>query len=321
MESSCASAPITKEPENIEAAGKARERETNASNLFKAPQAAEKRETNAPCRRKTAENMGARETNVSEKETAATRRDGEPLTSAVQERRQEVTAAAEHQAAGESSSLSQERTAAKDGPHRVCPDPGAGGKVEEDGYRSDTAETVRVKTPPTDPAAGNGMTRHTRCSRRQLIRFLKGGSEYFNPEEVRRIIPAARLAPKGSLNAIYMLDEDMMLFTHAFPDVDEGELRAQCRSTVSEYEESMQAWEETEDTGELDSSSTDSEDEDELTGEDLLRALDKPPAVIGPATVPKALPCYIDWPERVLRQTILVASIAAENESNINRTD
>ncbi|MFO0005897.1 MAG: hypothetical protein ACK559_32705, partial [bacterium] len=43
--------------------------------------------------------------------------------------------------------------------------------------------------------------------------------------------------------------------------------------------------------------------------------------MIGPATAPKALPCYIDWPKRVLRQTILVSSIAAEIESNINRTD
>jgi hypothetical protein len=183
------------------------------------------------------------------------------------------------------------------------------------------AETVRIVTPPTDPAAGNGTIRHTSGFRRQLIRFLKGGSEYFNPEEVRRIIRAARLGPKGSLNAIYMLDEDMMLFMHAFPDADEGELRAQCHNTVLEYEESMQAWEETEDDGELDSSSTDSEDEDELTGEDLLRALDKPPAVISPAITPKALPSCIDWPKRVLQQTILVSSIPGEMESNINQTD
>jgi hypothetical protein len=80
-------------------------------------------------------------------------------------------------------------------------------------------------------------------------------------------------------------------------------------------------WEETKDAGELDSSSTDSEDKDELTGEDLLQTLDKPPAVIGPATAPKALPSYIDWPKRVLRQTILVSSIAVEIELNIIRTD
>ncbi len=90
MESSCASAPLAKGLGNIEAAGKAEERETNASNLFKAPQAAEEWETNAPCRREMAEDMGTRETNVSEKETAVERRDERPLTSAGQERRQEV---------------------------------------------------------------------------------------------------------------------------------------------------------------------------------------------------------------------------------------
>jgi hypothetical protein len=100
MEGSCASAPLAKGPGNIEAAGKAEKRETNASNLFEASQAAEGRETDAPCRRKKAENMGTRETNVSEKEIASARRDGEPLTSASQERRQETAIAAKHLAQG-----------------------------------------------------------------------------------------------------------------------------------------------------------------------------------------------------------------------------
>ena len=43
--------------------------------------------------------LGAWETNMPERETAALRRDGEPLTSAVQERRQEEAAAEQHQAA------------------------------------------------------------------------------------------------------------------------------------------------------------------------------------------------------------------------------
>jgi hypothetical protein len=118
-----------------------------------------------------------------------------------------------------------------------------------------------------------------------------------------------------------MLDDDIMLFMHAFQDADDGELRAQCRSTVLEYEESMQAWEEARDDGELDSSSINSEDEGELTGDDLLRDLEKPLAVIGSAAAPKAQPSYINWPKRVLRKTILVSSIAAEIESNINRTN
>ncbi len=107
---------------------------------------------------------------------------GEPLTSAGQEQRQEETVAAKHQAAGESSSPSQERTVAKDVRHQVCSDPGAGDKVEEGGYWSDTAETVRVETMPTDPGAGNETMHHTSALRRQLIRFLEDGSEYFTPE-------------------------------------------------------------------------------------------------------------------------------------------
>jgi hypothetical protein len=98
MESSCASAPPAREPENIEAAGKARERESNASDPLTAPKARKGRETNAPCQRET-ESMGAWETNMPERETAAVRRDGELLTSAVQERRQEEAAAEQHQAA------------------------------------------------------------------------------------------------------------------------------------------------------------------------------------------------------------------------------
>jgi hypothetical protein len=98
MESSCASAPPAREPENTEAAGKARERETNASDPLTGPKARKGRETNVPCPRVT-ESMGARETNVPKKETAAVRRDGEPLTSVAKEQRQKEAAADRHQAA------------------------------------------------------------------------------------------------------------------------------------------------------------------------------------------------------------------------------
>ena len=54
MESNSANVPLTEGSTDVEAAGKTRERETNAPNLFKAPQAAEERETNAPCLRETA---------------------------------------------------------------------------------------------------------------------------------------------------------------------------------------------------------------------------------------------------------------------------
>jgi hypothetical protein len=71
----------------------------------------------------------------------------------------------------------------------------------------------------------------------------------------------------------------------------------------------------------LDSDSTDSEDEGELTGSDLLRDLEESAAITCPDAALSARPNYIDWPKRVLRQTILVSSIAAEIKSNIDRAD
>ncbi len=78
---------------DVVAAGKTRERETNAPDQFKAPRAAEEREPNAPCQRKTAEDARTRETNVSEEEAAAVRRDGGLLTIADQQLRRENSAA------------------------------------------------------------------------------------------------------------------------------------------------------------------------------------------------------------------------------------
>ncbi len=141
------------------------------------------------------------------------------------------------------------------------------------------------------------------------------------PDEVRRIIRAARVGPEGSLNAICMLDDNRTLFMHAFPDTDDRELRAQCHSTLLEHEESMQAWEEARNSGELDSDSINSEDEGELTGGDLLRDLEESAVITCPDAAPAAQPNYIDWHKRVLRQTILVSSITAEIESNIDRAD
>ncbi len=101
MESSCASALLLRELENMEAARETRERETNASNLLAAPEAAGRRETNAPCLKETAKSTGARETNVPEERSAAIRRDGEPLTSTAKKRRQKEAAANRHQVAAD----------------------------------------------------------------------------------------------------------------------------------------------------------------------------------------------------------------------------
>jgi hypothetical protein len=90
MESNSANAPSANGSTGVEAAGKTGERETNAPNLFEAPQAAEERETNAPCQGETAKNTGTRETNVLEKDTAAARIDGRPPVIAEQQRRVSV---------------------------------------------------------------------------------------------------------------------------------------------------------------------------------------------------------------------------------------
>jgi hypothetical protein len=118
-----------------------------------------------------------------------------------------------------------------------------------------------------------------------------------------------------------MLDDDISLFMHAFPDADDRELRAHCLSTLLEYEESMRTWEEAKDSGELDSDGSSSEDEDELTGSELLRDLD-PPAPCPPADAAQTVQSgRLEWPKKVLQQTNLVSSIEAEIELNINRAD
>jgi hypothetical protein len=83
----------------------------------------------------------------------------------------------------------------------------------------------------------------------------------------------------------------------------------------------MQAWEEAKDSGELDSDSDSSDDEDELTGNELLRDLDPPAPCLPADAAPTAPSGRLEWPKKVLQQTNLVSSIAAEIERNINRAD
>ncbi len=102
-----------------------------------------------------------------------------------------------------------------------------------------------------------------------------------------------------------------------FPKASKRKLREQCR----EYKESMLVWKEMKDTGELCTSDTDSEEEDELTGEELLRALDKVLAVADPAEALRAESRGIGWPKRALRQTVFVSSIAVEILTDTGRAD
>jgi hypothetical protein len=124
MESNSANVLPTKGSTGVEAAGKTGERETNAPSLFKAPQAAEERETNAACLRETAKNAGTRETNVSERGTAAARRDGGPLTIAEQQQQEEVTVVSKPP------NQVQKEAAIVTAPQTAGPDPGDGAKQE-----------------------------------------------------------------------------------------------------------------------------------------------------------------------------------------------
>ncbi len=262
MESNSANAPSANGSTGVKAAGKTGERETNAPNLFKAPQAAEERETKAPCQGAIAENTGTRETNVSKKDTVAARRDGSPPAITEQQWRQGVAAV------DEPPNQAQKGATIMDTPQTTGLDSGDGAKTG--GCRPNIPDASRAGTPASQASRG-GSASPSRCLRRQLTQLLKEGSECFNPDEVRRIIQAARAGPEGSLTAICMLDDDIALFMHAFPDADDRELRAHCLSTLLEYEESMRAWEEAKNSGELGSDGSNSEDEDELTGIELLQ--------------------------------------------------
>ncbi len=95
MESSCASAPPAREPENIEASGKARERETNTSDPLTAPEARNQR----TLLEGDGKHGGMGNQHAGERETAAVRRNSKPLNSAVQEQWQKEAAANRHLAA------------------------------------------------------------------------------------------------------------------------------------------------------------------------------------------------------------------------------
>jgi hypothetical protein len=121
-------------PENIEAAGKARERENNASDPLTAPEARKVQETNMP-----------------ERETAAVRRDSERLTSTVQEWRQEEAAAEQHHlAAGE-----QPLPPAREGTELVTspltyPKTGSRDAIGMDGRQLMAAKVSRAETSHMD---------------------------------------------------------------------------------------------------------------------------------------------------------------------------
>jgi hypothetical protein len=189
MESSCASAPPAREPENIEAAGKPRERETNASDPLTVLKARKVRETNVPCPRET-ESMRAREINVPEKETAAVRRDGKPLASAAVERRQKEAAADRHQAAAGERPPSSAREGTGPVPLSAT-DPGRKMRVVvgSDRPQLTAAKADRVETSRNDSRLNCDLAVRLRLEATSaLARDLTAGTDCLSPLAVRLII-------------------------------------------------------------------------------------------------------------------------------------
>jgi hypothetical protein len=200
MESSCASAPAARKPENIKAAGRKRERETNDPDPLEAPEATKGQETNATCRRETAKSMEAWETNMPERETATTRRDSEPLTSAAQERRQEKAAAEQHQAAAGEQPLPPAREGTEPVTSPVTnPKTRTSNAVDTDGRQLIVAKVSRAETSHIDPRPLNEPTAKP-CLEAVCIpaRYSKTGTEHLSTFAGRRIIQVARGGVEGS---------------------------------------------------------------------------------------------------------------------------
>jgi hypothetical protein len=211
MESSCASAAPAREPENIEAAGKARERETNTSDQLTAPEARKGRETSAPCPREMAMSMGAWETNMPVRETAGVRRDGEPLTSGVQERRQKEAAANRHQAAaGEQPPPSVGEEARFVPLSATDPKCELRDMVSADRQQLTAARVDQAETSHSDPRLNDDPEAKLRLEARcKMARWSKTGTDYLSPLAVRRIIPVASKDIMGPLTAVCRLDREV----------------------------------------------------------------------------------------------------------------
>jgi hypothetical protein len=158
------------------------------------------RETNASCPRETAMSMGAWETNMPERETAAVRRDGEPLTSAVQERWQEEAAAEQHQAAAGEQPLPPAREGTEPVTSPVTnPKTRTSNAVDTDGRQLIVAKVSRAETSHMDPRPLNEPTAKPRLKAVCMpARCLKTGTEHLSTIARWRIIQVTRGGVKVS---------------------------------------------------------------------------------------------------------------------------
>jgi hypothetical protein len=203
------------EPRDIVAAGENGERETNASNQFKAPRAVEEREANVTCQGKTAENTGTRETTVPEERSAAVRRDGEPLMNAAKRRRQtesETDAEASRMDAGERPPSPTRED--EEEPPPLVEDP-AGQEIpiaaitgREGGTHENSESIKRFEEILREEARG------------MLTGYLRDGTEYLSASTVRRVVQVASMSVVGSAIAVTRLDKEVRRVTATYPEED-----------------------------------------------------------------------------------------------------
>jgi hypothetical protein len=199
--------------ERVVTADKAGERETNASERLTAPEAAGRRETKEPCPTETAESMGARETNVPEERSAAVRRDGEPLGSAANRRRQTEADAEKQQAAAGERPSSPVREDEEELPPLV--DDPAGQQVTA------AAITGREGTAHKNSESIKRFEDILREEAREMLTgYLRDGTEYLSASTVRRVIQVASMSLVGSAIAVSRLDKKVRRVTTTYPDED-----------------------------------------------------------------------------------------------------
>jgi hypothetical protein len=241
MESSSASAPLATGSGSVEAAGKAGERETNASEPLAAPEAAGRRETKEPHSMDTAKSMGARETNVPEERSAAVRRDGELLVNAAKRRQQKGAATNERQvAAGErpSSPVREELRAAppsgKDPADRML------GAAVADQRQSAVAEASRGEAAHGNLESNRRFEEILRQEAREMLTgYLKDGTDCLSASTVRRVVQVAGMSVVGSAMAVSQLDREVRRITTTYPDDDPATL---ADSMVQICEEEVLDW-------------------------------------------------------------------------------
>ncbi len=241
MESSSASASLAKGLGSFEAARKAGERETNASEPLAAPEAAGRRETKEPCSMETAKSMGARETNVPEERSAAVRSDGEPLANAAKRRRQKEAAAEEQQAAtGErpSSPVREELRTAP--PSEEDPADRLRGAADVDQRQPAAAEVSHGEAAPKN-SESNRRFEEILCqeAREMLTGYLRDGTDCLSASTVRRVIQVAGMSAVGSAMAVSRLDREVRRITTTYPDEDPATL---ADSMVRMREEEVLDW-------------------------------------------------------------------------------